>query len=124
DQRYQTAGTFAADLRKLLELGILFASQASAAPGARITRRLPAAPVAGALQLPGNQMGVVPAAPLARQPGVQVSSPAQPPDRPAWKPVHREPPPPPRSLRLAVIMTILVVLFLGGVIATAFIINR
>jgi hypothetical protein len=54
---------------------------------------------------------------------MQVAAPAQPPERPAWKPVHKEPPPP-RSLRLAVIMTILVVLFLGGVIATAFIINR
>jgi serine/threonine-protein kinase len=123
DQRYQTAGAFAADLRKLLELGILFANQVSAAPGARITRRLPAAPVAGALQPPGTQMGAVSAAPSARQTGMQAAVPAQPPERPAWKPVHKEPPPP-RSLRLAVIMTILVVLFLGGVIATAFIINR
>jgi serine/threonine protein kinase len=127
DQRYQTAGAFAADVRKLLELGILFAHQA-AAPGARITRRLPPSPLAAAgEQQPQNILmsagqGAPPAQPAAR--AAEQAALAPPPGRPAWKPVHKEPPPPPRSLHLALIMTILVVLFLGGVIATVFIINR
>jgi serine/threonine-protein kinase len=128
DQRYPTAGAFAADLRRLLALGLLFAGQSLSGPvPPRVTKRLPPSPVAGPAQSVGQQQGAAPGAQAARQPFMQDAPPAGPiyaSERPTWKPVPKEPPPPPRSIRLAVVMTILVMLFLGGVIATALIINR
>ncbi|HLV97612.1 MAG TPA: serine/threonine-protein kinase [Ktedonobacterales bacterium] len=128
DQRYATAGAFAADMRRVLELGLFFAGQSLSGPALpRVTRQLPRSPVASLSQPPAGQMASAPAVPPARPlvgEKMMPAGPAPAPDRPTWKPVPKEPPPAPRSLRLAVVMTILVILFLGGVIATALIINR
>jgi serine/threonine protein kinase len=121
DERYPTAGAFAADLRKLLSLGLLFA-EPPATPGPRITRRLPAGGIAA--PPPGSLLLGLPAPSPARQPPAEPTIPANLPERPAWKPVLKEPPPPPRSINLAVVMTILIILFLGGVITAALILNR
>ena len=125
DERYPTAGAFAADLRKLLTMNLLFASPPSSGPGTpRVTRMLPTTGIAVAHQHPPSQQRG--ARPAVRQP-VQESAPSVPPlltERPAWKPVPKEPPPPPRSIPVALLLTILIVLFLGGVIATALIINH
>lgn len=123
-ERYPTAGAFAADLRKLLSLNLLFANS----PAPRVTRMLPPSSVAAVPQLsPGRPTRALPAGPPA-PPAVRKAAPpldlAHLPERPAWKPVPREPLPPGRSFSLAVIMTILIVLFIGGVITAALIINR
>lgn len=126
-ERYPTAAAFAADLRTLLTLGLLFAGPPASAPGARVTRRLPPAAIAVApQQVPGGQMSAAPAAlpsrpPLAESAGLAASARVS--GRSAWKPALKEPPPP-RSTYLAVILTILVILFLGGIIVTVYIINR
>jgi serine/threonine-protein kinase len=128
DQRYPTAGAFAADLRRVMELGLFFADPALPGPAVpRVTRQLPRSPLAPPSQPSVGQTGSVPDAQTARLPLRETATPAGPaslPARPTWKPVPREPPPAPRSLRLAVVMTILVILFLGGVVATALIVNR
>ncbi len=129
DERYPTAGAFAADLRKLIALNLLFAGQQPMPPTPRVTRMLPTSGIALAPhQPPSRPTRQLPAARPTRQlppeapplPPVPMNLPA----RPAWKPVPKEPLPPPRSISLAVIMTILIVLFLGGVITAALFINR
>ncbi|HEY7348033.1 MAG TPA: serine/threonine-protein kinase [Ktedonobacterales bacterium] len=126
-ERYATAGAFAADLRKLLTLGVIFIGQPSSGPGARVTRRLPSAGIAVApQQIPGNPKGTVPDERPSRQRPLEAAmsaAPANTTSRPIWKPVITEQPPP-RSSYLAVILTILVILFLGAVIITALIINH
>jgi serine/threonine-protein kinase len=127
DERYPTAGALAADLRTLLALGVLFAGQppsssaapAAAAPFPRRTLAPQPRPVDRARAVSGGR-STRQLAPEAAAPAPSAHTPG----RPTWKPVVTEPPPPSRSTSLAVVLTILVILFLGGIIATALIINR
>ena len=157
DDRYPSAAEFAADLRKLLSLGTLFArpsqqvaERASALPRGQfpqmtkpllpyITRPItdePALSLAPQLSIP------VPAAPaLPPQPQLVVSPPASPfpdhrqmtaslpagvnqPQPPPWRPVAAVPQPSRWSPVVALVITVLVILFLGVVFATALLLNR
>src|ERR1051326_1247994 len=125
DERYPTAGAFAADLRQLLAMNLLFANPQLPAPGVpRVTRMLPATRIDGSNQPRlGQQLRQQPG---ARQPAKE-GAPFVPPlltERPPWKPIPKEPPPPPRSIPVALLVGVLVILFLSGVIATALLINR
>jgi serine/threonine protein kinase len=121
DDRYQRAADFAADLRKLLSLGTLFALQTQHGAGRVIA--LPAE----ALQYPPPASAAASASvatsPPPPLPALLPPAPDQP-VRPVWKPIAAEPPSSSRSTSLALVVTGLVIVFLGIIFAAALLINR
>ncbi len=120
DDRYQSAADFAGDLRTLLSLGTLFAGSAQRGAG-RMTALPPEAvqqshPPAAA----GVSVATPPQPPLPALPPPEPDQPA----RPVWKPVATAPPASSRSTSLALVVTGLVIVFLGIIFAAALLINR
>lgn len=126
DERYPTAASFAADLRKLLALGPLFAHTAKSAPTGSPdmppafirSRRIPLEEAVSA------QAPAVLATPPAALPGQQPTATAHQAGQPAWKPVAAEPARSSRATLAALAVTVLVMLFLGTVFATALMFHR
>ena len=120
DARYQNAAGFAADLRTLLSLGTLFAG-----PTRRRASRVTSSPPDATQQAPqASPAGVSVATPPARPLPAPPSTDADEPERSVWKPVAATPPPSSRSPSIALVVTGLVILFLGIVFAAALLINR
>jgi serine/threonine protein kinase len=128
DARYPTAGAFAAALRQLLSQGTLLVSQppvpsapagGAPAPAGRVFptratgRSHPIAPAPGAAPA-GQPFPVAP---------VQVKPPGQPSPAP-WKPDAPTPEPASHSTGLALMVTLLVILVLGAVVAGALVLNH
>jgi serine/threonine protein kinase len=158
DDRYQSAAEFAADLRKLLSLGTLFARPSQQTPGRspavppgsfprmttpllpHTTRPISDEPALSLAPQP-QASSLMSATPASRpQPQLVVSPPASPfPDQrqtpsvipgatpsppPTWRPVAAAPPSSRRSPVAALVITALVILFLGVVFAAALLLNR